>query len=632
MLINRGNPMMMGCTKYRDRYNFSLESDRDSIALLLFDAHMNQKERIELDSSMKFGNIFSVLITGIKLDKYFYCYEIDGREYIDPYAKAITDCGRFADEDENERHLAAVSVTEYDWEGDKPINLDYSDCIFYKINVRGFTKSRTSKVKKKGTFAGVVNKIDYLKELGVTSLELQPAYEFDEIGRFSQLSDTYVAQIPSGVHYTVNLSSRKVNYWGYTGGFYYAPKASFSAKASKHNGVYCDYTTEFKDMVKALHRAGIEVIMEMFFNDKSTGFILQCVEYWVTEYHIDGVHVYCDESSLRALSMDPLLADTKILTVYWNGNAGTRKHMGNYNNDFQNIARRFLKGDENMLAEYTAASRRNESNSASINYISNNNGFTLMDMVSYDRKHNELNGESNRDGEDFNHSWNCGEEGPTRKRRIKELRMRQIKNALIMVLLSGGTPLILSGDEFGNSQNGNNNPYCVDSELSWVNWKETNESREILDWTKKLIELRKNNRILHMPQALLLSDRVSCGYPDISYHGTNAWYTQMQTYDRHIGVMYSCVYGKEEDYRLIYVAYNMHWETHELALPKLESGAWKVEMCSNTAGAAIDENMRTVSVPPRSIAILTGEYDVEVKKNPANKIKKHKTINSKDIM
>ena len=143
MLMNRGNPMMMGCTKYRDGYNFSLESDRDSIALLLFDAHMNQRERIELDSSMKFGNIFSVLITGIKLDKYFYCYEIDGREYIDPYAKAITDCGRFADEDENERHLAAVSVTEYDWEGDKPINLDYSDCIFYKINVRGFTKSRT---------------------------------------------------------------------------------------------------------------------------------------------------------------------------------------------------------------------------------------------------------------------------------------------------------------------------------------------------------------------------------------------------------------------------------------------------------------------------------------------------------
>ena len=411
----------------------------------------------------------------------------------------------------------------------------------------------------------------------------------------------------------MDKNTRKINYWGYVGGFYFAPKASYSSIASKHPGVFRDYTVEFKNVVKELHRNGIEVVMEMFFTDESTGFILQCVRHWVTEYHIDGVHVYCDESALKALSQDALLADTKIITVYWNGKTGTKKHMANYNNDFQNIARRLLKGDENMLGEFAAISRKNEANSASINYIANNNGFTLNDLVSFDRKHNELNGENNRDGEDFNFSWNCGEEGSTRKRKIKELRMRQIKNALAFVFLSAGTPLILAGDEFGNSQNGNNNPYCVDSELSWVNWKETKEGKEILEWTKALIQFRQNNKILHMPQSLTLSDRVSCGYPDISYHGTNAWYAQMNTYDRHLGIMYSCVYGDEEDHRLIYAAYNMHWENHSFALPKI-NGTWKVDMSSNVSGAVIEDNNRSVCVEPRSIAILTGTYEIPAKK------------------
>ena len=392
--------------------------------------NMKPKERIELDSSMKCGNIFSVHVSGRRLDTCFYCYEIDGLMYLDPYAKAITDCGRFGQTDEKDVYLAAIDVADYDWEDDRPLNYDYSDCIFYKMNVRGFTKSRTSKVKDKGTFSGIINKIPYLKELGITTIELQPAYEFDEIGRFPQLTDTIMSKYGAGTHYSVDKNTRKINYWGYVGGFYFAPKASYSSIASKHPGVFRDYTVEFKNVVKELHRNGIEVVMEMFFTDESTGFILQCVRYWVTEYHIDGVHVYCDESALKALSQDALLADTKIITVYWNGKTGTKKHMANYNNDFQNIARRLLKGDENMLGEFAAISRKNETNSASINYIANNNGFTLNDLVSYDRKHNELNGENNRDGEDFNFSWNCGEEGSTRKRKIKELRMRQIQSGM----------------------------------------------------------------------------------------------------------------------------------------------------------------------------------------------------------
>ncbi len=380
MLISKGNPMLMGCSRYKDGYNFTYEAECDSAALLIFDAHMKPKERIELDSSMKCGNIFSVHVSGRRLDTCFYCYEIDGLMYLDPYAKAITDCGRFGQTDEKDVYLAAIDVADYDWEDDRPLNLDYSDCIFYKMNVRGFTKSRTSKVRDKGTFAGIVNKIPYLKELGVTTIELQPAYEFDEIGRFPQLTDTIMSKYGAGTHYSVDKNEQRINYWGYTGGFYFAPKASYSSIASKHPGVFRDYTVEFKNMVKELHRNGIEVVMEMFFTDESTGFILQCVRHWVTEYHIDGVHVYCDESALKALSQDALLADTKIITVYWNGKTGTKKHMANYNNDFQNIARRLLKGDENMLGEFAAISRKNEANSANINYIANNNGFTLNDL------------------------------------------------------------------------------------------------------------------------------------------------------------------------------------------------------------------------------------------------------------
>ena len=210
MLISKGNPMLMGCSRYKDGYNFTYEAECDNVALLIFDVHMKLKERIELDSSMKCGNIFSVYVCDRKLDKSFYCYEIDGLMYLDPYAKAITDCGRFGQTDEEDVYLAAIDVADYDWEDDRPLNYDYSDCIFYKMNVRGFTKSRTSKVKDKGTFSGIINKIPYLKELGITTIELQPAYEFDEIGRFPQLTDTIMSKYGAGTHYSVDKNTRKI--------------------------------------------------------------------------------------------------------------------------------------------------------------------------------------------------------------------------------------------------------------------------------------------------------------------------------------------------------------------------------------------------------------------------------------
>ena len=342
----------------------------------------------------------------------------------------------------------------------------------------------------------------------------------------------------------------------------------------------------------------------------SSDFILDCARYWVTQYHIDGIHLYASETALEVLSKDPLLSDTKLITTYWNGERGTYKHMANYNNGFTQTVRQFLKGDENQLRQFAYVTRSNPDNSANINYVTNHNGFTMMDLVSFDRKHNENNGENNRDGENFNHSWNCGVEGKSRKKRIIELRQRQIKNAFTMLLTSAGTPLILAGDEFENSQGGNNNPYCIDGETSWLNWKSSNEACDIEEFVTKLIQFRKDNKILHMTKQLLAADPVSCGYPDVSYHGTNAWYQVMENYNRHIGILYCSKYAafdmlQEKDrFELIYVGFNLHWEWHDLALPKLAEGSkWTVEFSTGTEKIDVVEN-KLVKIPPRTTIVL----------------------------
>lgn len=602
----------MGCNLIDGAYNFSICTSSDNVLLLIFsDKKKYPKHKIKLNEDNRFGDIYSVRIEGIDLSKYYYAYEIDKHIYIDPYAKEITDCTCFGKKSKEDIYISPISLPDFDWQEDRPLDLDFNECIYYKLNVRGFTKSKTSKVKEKGTFKGIIEKIPYFKELGITSLELMPAYEFDEIGRFYQLKEqTILSRYGVDTRFIQGDKSSVVNFWGYTRGFYFAPKASFSSIVSgKDNKV--GYSLEFKEMVRELHKSGIEVIMEMFFEKETVSLALDCVKFWVQEYHIDGVHLYGDETILKTIATDPMLSKTKILTIYWDGNKGTYKHMANYNNDFQNVARQLLKGDENQLQAFMNVSRNNPTNSAVINYITNNNGFTLRDLVSYDRKHNELNGENNRDGENFNYSWNCGEEGTTKKRKIIELRLKQMKNALTMVLLSAGTPLILAGDEFGNSQEGNNNPYCVDSEISWVTWRESSTAIKILNWTKELISFRKQYKILHQANPLTLSDRLSVGFPDLSYHGSSAWFTPTDNFIRQVGMMYSAGHGQEGLNKLIYIAYNMHWEEHGLALPKIDGGkGWEIIMCSGQKKeeAYIRQEDKCVVLAPRSVAILVGDY------------------------
>jgi len=234
-----------------------------------------------------------------------------------------------------------------------------------------------------------------------------------------------------------------------------------------------------------------------------------------------------------------------------------------------------------------------------------------MDLVSYDVKHNEANGENNRDGNNYNYSWNCGVEGPTRKKTILDLRKKQIKNALALLLLSQGVPKILSGDEIGNTQYGNNNPYCQDNEISCIDWSGEKKNKDILDYTKMLIQLRKEHNILHHKKELKIMDYYSCGYPDLSYHGKQAWYPEFENYNRQIGIMYCGKYavnknGKEDDF--IYVAYNMHWIEHEFALPNLpKNKKWHAVMDTSAKVTELKNIQKSIKVNGRSVIILIGK-------------------------
>jgi len=600
MEIGYGNPCIMGVVKTANGYNFSVKGTVEDCVLLLYRKSSKIVEfRIELDDGFKTGDVFSVLLSGIDLKDYQYNYKIGNKYIVDPYAKTVTDCQEFGKAKENALYVSCVELDDFAWEEDKTLKIPYDECIIYKLHARGFTKSKTSSVRHKGTFAGIIEKIPYLKELGITTIEMMPAYEFEESGRFKddKKIDIYT---PS--------EANILNYWGYTSGLHFAPKSAYCVNIEKRT----DYTYEFKLLVKELHKNGIELVMEMYFDKENANLIDDCIRYWVIEYHIDGVHLYCNQNNLHVVAEDSILSKTKIFTQIWDSDADvdTYKNMGSYNDGFSSVAKCFLKGDEDQLSSFVNALKMNPLQSANINYITNHNGFTMLDIVSYDRKHNESNGEGNRDGENYNHSWNCGVEGKTRSKKIIELRQRQIKNAFMLLLLAQGTPLIMSGDEVENSQSGNNNPYCIDDEMTWLNWNNTENAKEIYEFVKKLIAFRKEHGILHMPKQLYMADSLACGYPDISFHGKNAWYCALENYNRHIGVMYCSKYAKNaNDDELIYVAYNMHWESHDLALPKIANGChWSVIL--NSAKEQKELNItdnKIVKIEPRTVVVLLGK-------------------------
>lgn len=598
----------MGLTIENDRIHISVAAPGSSCVLVLFHSGEEEPyERIPFPLEGRMGDVWSMELSGAGLAGSFYCFESDGKMFPDPYGRAFTGREVWGDLDQAGRLLKSpVDRMEFDWEGDRPLEIPYDEMVMYRIHVRGFTCHSSSKIRHKGTFAGVREKIPYLKELGITSLEVMPVNEFDE-----------VMMPPSvmGNPYGIDQPTGKLNYWGYAPGYYFAVKAAYAA-GSKHTPDW-----EFKTLVKELHREGIEIIPELYFSgSESPAFVLDVIRHWIREFHVDGIHLVGFAPEML-LGTDSYLSRTKLFATTWEGvPGGGIKHLAEYNDGFLVDMRRVLKGDEDQMNHLIFRTKRNPSDHAVVNYIANTNGFTMMDMVSYDTKHNEANGENNQDGNAYNYSWNCGTEGPTRKKKLVELRKKQIRNAVLLVMLSQGTPLLLSGDEFGKSKGGNNNTYCQDNEISWLNWNQLRTNRDLWQFARHAIAFRKKHPIFHMAKEPMVMDYLSCGHPDVSYHGVKAWCPEFENFRRQLGIMYCGLYAKKEDGTCddyFFIAYNMHWEPHEFALPNLPKNMkWHVAM--NTDDKEVNgiyeegkepgaENQKHYLVEARTIVVFIGK-------------------------
>lgn len=615
--------------------------------VILYDRRHREGVRIPFPKESRTGFVYAMLLSGYHDKECRYLFYCNDRIWQDPYCRKIDYSGKYGVPGET-MSRCMVYDEEYDWGQDRTLNLPYEDMIIYALHVRGFTKHRSSGVKHKGTYSGVVEKISYLQELGISSVLLMPTYEFDEI--MMRESTTSVMTMEQAVASykqpltqpdikdsteSIKGSAYKVNYWGYRKGLYYLPKSGYAHSA--------DAVTEYKDMVRNLHDNGLEVLMQFYFPPEITPVeMLEILKYWVIEYHIDGFHVLGVDLPVSVFAREPLLSETKILTIQQYSPQPTdcmaqTRRLGWLSEGFLYDMRRAVKGDEHMIESLIFHVRNNRPETGIINYIANWEGMRLMDMVSYNRKHNELNGEDNQDGTDYNCSWNCGVEGKSKRKCITQLRTKQMKNALSLVFLSQGTPLVYSGDEFGNTQEGNNNPYCQDNAVTWVKWNQMENGRELLEYTKMLINLRKAHPILRSKMPLKGMDYLSCGYPDISFHGREAWRPDTSPASRSIGIMYCGYYGEIQGSRdevFLYVGINLHWRAHYFGLPQLPKGkiwtlyastALQEEYADNnegqTAGASraeagTEEIIQEVYIPPRTVVIYTvKEYAAVSDKN-----------------
>lgn len=595
----------MGLTTTETGIHVCVASAAETCSLLLYrQGEAGPFSRLEFSGEDRVGDVWNMTVSGKDFSDVEYCFEMDGKLCADPYGRMFTGRDVWGDLEAVDHVMRTpVVIPEFDWEDDKMPRIPYEDSVIYRAHLRGFTKHFSSKSKDKGTFRAAKEKISYLKELGITTLELLPINEFAEV----MLPDRV-----DGDPFSVDKPTGKINYWGYTPGFYFAPKASYSS------GIKKDPVREFKSLVKALHQEGMELIIELYFTgEESPSFVLDVVRFWVKEYHVDGVHLV-GSTFADLIGKDPYLSRTKLLAVSWDGlESGKTKHFAEYNDGFLVDMRRVLKGDEDEMNHLIFRSKRNPKHCGIINYMAGTNGFTMMDMVSYDTKHNEGNGENNQDGTSYNYSWNCGVEGVTRKKKVVELRKKQIRNAFLLLFLSQGTPLFLAGDEFGNSQNGNNNAYCQDNEVSWLNWNQLRANRDIYDFVKTLIAFRRAHPVFHMQEEPKIMDFLACGQPDVSYHGVKAWCPEFENFRRQLGILYCGEYGKKPDGtsdNSFFVAYNMHWEPHEFDLPNLpKKQNWSVVFDTDAKerngmyqeGEELDINeKKQFMVPARTIVVF----------------------------
>ena len=675
--VRPGKPLPFGVSTVPGGLNFSVYTSAGTSCTLVLLSRSENKiiKEIRIPDHYRIGDVYSIVVFDLDYEDIEYGYKIegpfspeDGHRFdgdnilMDPYARTTSGREEWGVEPKWElqyQHRSRISFDDFDWEGDSPLEIRDEDLVIYEMHVRSFTQSETSGVKFRGTYAGIVEKIPYLKKLGINAVELMPVFEFDEFENSRIHPDT---------------GERLYNYWGYSTVAFFAPKAGFAS-----TGKFGMQVDEFKQLVKELHRANIEVILDVVFNHTAEGnehgpsisfkgldnkiyymltpegyyynfsgtgntlncnnpvvrnLVLDCLRYWASEYHIDGFRF--DLASilgrdpwgaplnnpplLESLAFDPILSSCKLIAEAWDAGGlyqvGTFPAFGRWsewNGKYRDTARRFLKGDEDQVGELAQRIQgspdlyqwNGRSQATSINFITCHDGFTLADLVSFDQKHNEANGEFNRDGGDDNHSWNCGAEGWTDNPGILELRRKQAMNALGLLMTSRGTPMLLMGDEFGRSQHGNNNAYCIDSPVSWVDWNLLKSNEHLFNFAQALIAFRHQHPCLRINR---FDHGGSDIFPSCSFHGTKPWNVDWSSESRQLGWMMSSQTNDGQSDTVYVAANSAHYATW-FELPQLPE-VYEWDLCFNT-GNQVEPYLKK-PVPFRETGILVGERSMVI--------------------
>ena len=580
-------------------------------AITLFDKASKKKlYDIELINDFSMGRVYSIEISDVDVDSICYLIKEDDKVYVDPYATAVIGRDIWADEkgrkSSDYKVYSGISHLEKPWK-DTNIYIEPTDMVIYKLHMRGFTAGMGMSASRVGSYKGVLSKLSYLKELGITSIEFMPLYDFEELFLESKMTIS-----PKGKVSEITEFTGKRNYWGFGEANYFAPKASYFGGADK-----C--VDAMRDLVSTLHKNGFEAIMEMAFaKDTPAEMMLECLRYYVRYFHIDGFHIVGCNGPIEQIAIDPFLADTKIFYEYIPEEIlfkeSGKKHLFIYNDSFMNVTRQIENHMNGSMIQFANHMRRQNSAYGFVNYMANVNGFSMWDSFSYGEKHNFDNGEDNRDGTNTNFSFNYGIEGKTTNRMINANRFREMRNAFTALMLAQSVPLFVAADEVAATHLGNNNPYCQDNKMGYTVFSKTKSKEELRSFVKELVAFRKNHKCLRSEEPFLMNDYRHLGLPDMSFHGTEPWMMSIGEEQKALGVLYNGAYVDESEE--VFVCYNYHYDSVNMALPLLAPGKrWR--LCFNTAEYDGDfspkpiHDQQSINVPGNSISVLVG---IKVKK------------------